>query len=68
MAIIFSNIIQIVCDKCGNTHNTDQTTIGATRREALELGWGNSRNLDICPKCRLRKPKGWTDERWEQVK
>jgi ribosomal protein L40E len=68
MAILISHNIRIVCDKCGAEHHSDKTTVGVVRREAMELGWGNSRNKDICPKCRLRKPKGWTDERWEQIK
>jgi hypothetical protein len=68
MAVVVTNNIRIICDKCGAEHHSTHQTVGAARREAMELGWGNSRNQDICAKCRLRKPKGWTDERWEQIK
>ena len=40
MAILISHNIRIVCDKCGAEHHSDETTVGAVRREAMELGWG----------------------------
>jgi hypothetical protein len=38
------------------------------RENAKADGWAFSRGKDICPNCRQRKPKGWTDEQWAQIR
>lgn len=50
--------VSIVCDKCSDNLDSYSDSIGIARREAKENGWAFSRNQDICPNCRQRKPKG----------
>ena len=59
--------IQLSCDLCGKIWDTDWFVM-RLREEAKEAGWAYSRGKDICPDCRQRKPKGWTDEEWAQIR
>jgi hypothetical protein len=62
-----SKEITLACDLCGAEFATDWY-IMRLREDAKEAGWAFSRGKDICPNCRQRKPKGWTDEQWEQIR
>lgn len=59
--------IHLTCDLCNVEYGTDWFIV-RLRANAKEEGWAYSRGKDICPNCRQRKPKGWTDENWSQIK
>lgn len=60
--------ITVKCDICLNELEEAQWSISETRRNAKEQGWAFSRNKDICPDCRQRKPKGWDTQTWEDTR
>lgn len=62
-----SKEIQLSCDLCGAEYDTDAFVM-RLRENAKAEGWAFSRGKDICPNCRQRKPKGWTDEEWAEIR
>lgn len=60
--------VNIVCDTCLTDIDSSQISIGLARRAAKEEGWAFSRNKDVCPNCRKRKPKGWDKQVWEDTR
>ena len=58
--------IHLSCDICDTKWDTDWFVM-RLREKAKEAGWAYSRGKDICPNCRQRKPKNWTDEDWSQI-
>jgi len=60
--------VSISCDKCSTELDSYLGSIGQARREAKEDGWAFSRNQDICPDCRQRKPRGWNNETQEDTR
>lgn len=60
--------VNIVCDTCLTDIGSSQISIGLARRAAKEEGWAFSRNKDVCPNCRKRKPKGWDKQVWEDTR
>lgn len=60
--------VNIVCDTCLTDIDSSQISIGQARRAAKKEGWAFSRNKDVCPNCRKRKPKGWDKQVWEDTR
>ena len=61
-------MVHISCDTCITEMVGSEISIGAARRAAKEEGWAFSRNKDVCPNCRKRKPKGWDKQVWEDTR
>lgn len=65
---IHSEGYAVTCDGCGEVGEENADTKAFARMAVKQIGWAYTRGKDLCAACRIRKPKGWDDATWKELR
>jgi hypothetical protein len=65
---IHSDGYAVTCDSCGELGEEITETKALARKAVKQIGWAYTRGKDLCSACRIRKPKGWDDATWKELR